>query len=98
MVVPITDIVKMTLSVADISAELIISIPLYDWLNKFYAFIWQLLEFSGIVFRIPKCQYFINYIFLWLRGGHEAIIYANSVVNILGEEPTYLYRKCNMYL
>ena len=25
-------------------------------------------------FRIPKYWYFINYIFLWLRGGHEAII------------------------
>ena len=41
MVVPITDIVKMALSVADISAEPIIGTPLKRWFTNLFSFHFQ---------------------------------------------------------
>ena len=42
------------------------------------------IEFIPVtLLRIPLYRYFINYIFLWLRGGHEVVKrVANTYVNI----------------
>ena len=36
---------------------------------------------TNYIFENSIIPIFINYIFLWLEGGHEATIWVNSVVN-----------------